>query len=146
MGRTLPEQHDTRAERRGHNRREHGLDSVAGSQGEIPGLQESERRMISDDDLKNMIDRIDREVGSYCGELAIKELATELLARRDADRWIPVEERLPETSGEYLVCRGHHKPRVAHWYQGTQNFDGSLELDLAFTHWRPLPEPPEAKP
>jgi hypothetical protein len=66
--------------------------------------------------------------------------------------WIPVSERLPETGGMVLswdswtgLCR------VVHATDGVES-KGSRAYDqdsrgnrIGFTHWMPLPEPPEVK-
>ena len=75
--------------------------------------------------------------------------------------WIPVEERLPEVSGHYLVFMkyddqtllkgmGHHYVSgYSAQYKSFNTFDGMDAKDaeeLAFknvTHWAELPEPPE---
>lgn len=54
--------------------------------------------------------------------------------------WISVKDRLPEKSGDYIVCSahdGHALPKVVY-------FDNSAGwYDSAITHWMPLPKPPE---
>ena len=73
-----------------------------------------------------------------------KYLEEENARLRDAARWIPVEVRLPENNNAVLVTDGGHSV-----------VEGSYVLGrwVAFsegryihpTHWRPLPEPPEAE-
>ena len=57
------------------------------------------------------------------------------------DKWISVEDRLPEQQGYFLVYMpdwGYEKVITAYrtlgcWHTG----------DAIVTHWQPLPEPPE---
>ena len=73
-----------------------------------------------------------------------KSLKAELARLREAARWIPVEERLPENNNAVLVIDGGHSI-----------VEGSYVLGrwVAFsegryihpTHWRPRPEPPEVE-
>jgi len=70
-----------------------------------------------------------------------------------AQRWIPVSERLPEVSGDYVVYRGGAYPsEIAYWnFQGDDNPSGWLEwgkyiwAGKPVTHWMPLPQPPEVQ-
>lgn len=91
-----------------------------------------------------------------------KDICAELLQRRQADRWIPVEERLPE-EGEYVsVLFGKDEKTIGSWFTETEteeyetigfeykqwevwNFgDNKFRyVDDPPTHWRPLPAPPE---
>jgi hypothetical protein len=67
-----------------------------------------------------------------------------------AAQWIPVEVRLPEDCVRVLICtdQGHvceasHHKRATQW----QTPDGMFYHTDTYqhvTHWRPLPEPPEA--
>ena len=68
----------------------------------------------------------------------IKELEAELAALREANRWIPVSERLPE-NGQEILALGRSKT-VDNWlfYQAVEGV-----FRMEYTHWRPLPEPPE---
>ena len=73
-----------------------------------------------------------------------KSLKAENARLREAARWIPVEERLPENNNAVLVTDGGHSI-----------VEGSYVLGrwVAFsegryihpTHWRPRPEPPEVE-
>lgn len=64
--------------------------------------------------------------------------------------WIPVKERLPETSGWYLVARDRHQMCV-HYSPEHQMFnchdtfttEEATQLHLDCTHWMPLPKLPE---
>ena len=74
---------------------------------------------------------------------------------REAARWIPVEERLPEADKDYkcvsinvLMFDNNSACAIEGWY----NFsDGEWhnyltnEKFLQVTHWMPLPEPPEVE-
>lgn len=67
-------------------------------------------------------------------------LADYLIANGVTGGWIPVRERMPEKSGQYLV--------YAHGYVGMVQFDVGTDTEICFwthevTHWMPLPEPPK---
>lgn len=76
---------------------------------------------------------------------ANQELKDENQRLRDANRWIPVSERLPETHGAYLVtlqCSPVHKR-----FGGSRVFlDGVFEpqTEAEVLAWREFPEPYEA--
>ena len=63
------------------------------------------------------------------------------ISHLEADRWIPVSERLPDKNGNYLVCLNNGGIT-------TDIFDEE-ELFMGFwgymTHWRPLPKAPESE-
>ena len=85
-------------------------------------------------------------------------------AKNDADKWIPVTERLPEEDGKYLVFRKHTYGTetatlrfakdarkvdkydfVLRWKNVWYRYDsewGHITIDDV-THWMPLPEPPK---
>lgn len=52
-------------------------------------------------------------------------------------RWIPATERLPETAGSYIVCTKSGGVAKVNFYP---ELGRSQRI---FTHWMPLPEPPE---
>lgn len=58
------------------------------------------------------------------------------------DRWIPVDERLPEKEGRYLVFHGF--VLIANWVDGSwiEYSDQYTDYVSGITHWRPLPEHP----
>jgi hypothetical protein len=72
----------------------------------------------------------------------------------DLPRWIPVSERLPETRTNVLAYDGNFPHSMTsfrivsltidcqQWYDA--HSDQEFDVD-AFTHWFPLPEPPEVK-
>lgn len=68
----------------------------------------------------------------------------------DRDRWIPVEEQLPEEESEYLVADKWDYVFEANYEKALSGFvyvnpDGDRLADKTVTHWREMPAPPEAK-
>lgn len=53
-----------------------------------------------------------------------------------APRWIPVNERLPETAGSYIVYTESGNVAKVNFYPELGRFQ------RMFTHWMPLPEAP----
>jgi hypothetical protein len=70
----------------------------------------------------------------------------EYMALRDAGRWIPVSERMPEKHTAVLVYTDMHGNHAAS-FDGEEWFCdyGGAWLFPNVTHWMPLPEPPEEK-
>ena len=54
--------------------------------------------------------------------------------------WIPVTERCPEKSGDYLVFDDCRNLYVNEWHYLLKKWQYD---DSRITHWMPLPEPPE---
>ena len=92
----------------------------------------------------------------------ISTLESENARLKDAQRWIPVSERLPEkppdyfkdghwwmVSGEdFIVADSDGKVYEAHWTYGCSCnnyfwYVNSLTPLTNITHWRPLPKPPK---
>lgn len=141
-------------------------------------------------EIKNLIDRLDDWDGvdaiyngefvevNHHGVFRLLEEAAAALEQLQAEndrlkkeiqqmRWIPVEERLPDKPGHYLVCTN-----VNYWHGGCMDKNGSSSnagttdgyagttlsvLDCFYditgdwnrvcnahvTHWMPLPQPPK---
>ncbi len=120
----------------------------------------------------NLVERL-RYAASYderivietCKEAAdeIEELKTDLdlykeiaaenqrVARKVIDnypKWIPVTERLPESIHEYVLCCGEKGGQFVGWTGRLRIENGKAWAFYGgkgrrFTHWMPLPEPPE---
>ena len=75
------------------------------------------------------------------------EWLKELKRLREQTRWIPVSERLPENSGNYLITyyyRDEIETQEAVYVEGEENkwYDTTdIEITLAVIAWMPLPEP-----
>lgn len=65
------------------------------------------------------------------------------------NKWIPVTERLPEKSGDYLGYCGDGYIGILPYstqYKLFNTFDGcGTKHAMAVTHWMPLPEPPKGE-
>jgi len=123
---------------------------VARSQERLPGLQESERRMIDDiircEDIK-LTDGQLRQTIKLAGRNSVYgTICAELLARREADRWIPVSEKLPEKYDDVLVCSNEYTDCVEAHMTGNHWFTPGSELLTDVYCWREKPEPPEVQP
>lgn len=83
-----------------------------------------------------------------CGEVYVP--GSELAALREANRWIPVGERLPKKLGNVEIWRkmkdGTLVPGVAFVIAGSGwwvDTSGGRWAPGEVTHWRPMPAPPE---
>ena len=71
---------------------------------------------------------------------------------KEAERWIPVTERLPEKDGQFVLTfryNGTGNEIDVHFHRNDmpgvfQKLDG-LVRTYNVTHWKPLPEPPKEK-
>lgn len=62
------------------------------------------------------------------------------------DKWISVEERLPEKSGDYLISTTHGYVGVAKWGFGLYKKGGwNGNCKNCIVAWMPLPEPYKAE-
>ena len=68
------------------------------------------------------------------------------IAAYEAAQWRPIE-KAPRDGTDFLACCAGGKPLIAYFYRGTVVADrGENELiAYPFTHFRPLPPPPEDK-
>ncbi len=102
--------------------------------------------------------------GCVCADILITEnnwntrpIEDNLIARiaelKAAQRWIPVSERLPEATGDYIVtCDGWSNSEIAYWnFPDSDNPSGWLEYmqyiwsRKPVKYWMPLPKPPEVQ-
>ena len=99
---------------------------------------------------------------AYWGEKPIYEFADCLLANGvTVQEWISVNDRLPEESGNYIVCCDDSSCSygegiwyssdvvvVSEYYEGSWIwYEGGTEwsLENIVTHWMPLPQPPKGE-
>lgn len=82
-----------------------------------------------------------------CHQIRLTDSQLALL--RNPPRWIPVEERLPESGKRVLVLADVHDVCIAAYYPSRSGRDslwlGDDEASYSPTHWMPLPSPPEVK-
>lgn len=72
----------------------------------------------------------------------------EKYAEQFKPKWIPVQERMPEEEGEYLICDMSYNPPLVYssfcqFHNGEKNFYSTIGDSVAdtLTHWMNLPEP-----
>ena len=70
---------------------------------------------------------------------------TELQERREADRWIPVRERLPEDYTRVLITNEYGEVICIDWNTWYQKEYKDARKSYKATAWRPLPEPYESE-
>jgi hypothetical protein len=89
--------------------------------------------------LLSRVSELDEECESLSIRLARAQV--ELVALSDANRWIPVSERLPEKEGAYY-CWIPHSADIEFSNIRYFRWDKTWN-DQYITHWRPLIDPPE---
>lgn len=77
----------------------------------------------------------------------IEKLSQELVRLREANRWMPTGERLPE-QGQQVLCYAKNDNGQTgidvDWRSCMNgNFGAAVSAGMEVTHWRPLPEPPK---
>ena len=77
----------------------------------------------------------------------LAEWLTELQERREADRWISVKERMPESRIEVMVYCPELKTQYCAFYADKhwQVFGAYDTIWYEVTHWRSLPKAPESE-
>ena len=106
-------------------------------------------------ELEKILEEIDREVEEYmeidfgdeynAGIKDMAKMAKKIICKYMNDDWIPVEERLPEEAGTYIVNALNGERDIvtfAKWQNRYKRFD----MTGARTYWKiiawcPLPEP-----
>ena len=119
----------------------------------------NKRRLIDADELRRRI--LAFATGLHSEVLPVDTVIMLLTQMQDVDpvrQWIPVTERMPDESGNYIVTacdedvpygEGIWYDTVvvyAEYYKGSwTSYENGTEYDLCglVTHWMPLPEPPE---
>lgn len=59
--------------------------------------------------------------------------------------WIPVSERLPETTCRNLVMTRHGIAVIAYYDGNVWRYSAILSVVDAVTHWMPIPQPPKGE-
>ena len=92
------------------------------------------------------------EESSRCQECAseheqLADWLEELKARREADRWISVKERMPEPRVAVMVYCPEHKNQYCAFYENKHwwVFGAYGTVWEEVTHWKPLPKAPESE-
>lgn len=94
-----------------------------------------------------------RDLERKCKALEAENVALREYIEGLDPRWIPVSERLPEATGDYIVtCDGWSNSEIAYWnFPDSDNPSGWLEYmqyiwsRKPVKYWMPLPQPPEVQ-
>ena len=107
---------------------------------------------------RDLLDENCRKAKAECLECAteheqLAEWLTELQERREADRWIPVSEKLPEYSDNYLVFVDdgyidigvYHSDKEEWSLCDAHGFYWAKDKRVGIIAWKPLPKPYESE-
>lgn len=75
----------------------------------------------------------------YALQIAVDSIE-ELKERIEADRWISVDEALPEKEGWYLVDRKERTFTIQYFFFDTADHKPYWASECKVYYWRPLPE------
>lgn len=101
--------------------------------------------------IEKLIKRLDEhcktDCNGFCSTCDFKETfqIVKDLAEEHKGGWIPCSERLPDKSGNYIVCNKHSEIWVANWFDNTW---WGIEKKCRWGNiiaWQPLPEPYQQK-
>jgi hypothetical protein len=87
----------------------------------------------------------EQNLASWNSQPVIERLRAEVAELKEAARWIPVEERLPKECEDVFVTNVFRNIRIG-FYNGDRWIDNTSTRTPEVTHWRPLPNPPDALP
>lgn len=91
--------------------------------------------------LRQRIAELEVQVAAYENDLPLAQVCERIAELEAAQRWISVEERLPDHSDMMLICVKSGFASLGFYYNGFKwGCDSSSASDV--THWRHLPEPP----
>jgi hypothetical protein len=105
-------------------------------------------KRVSDERLAEMIGELEVSNAEESGWHDLLLVALELRERREAERWVPVGEKMPDCM--YVLMAGRSSSgtdwRDVGVYRGDGDFVDKYGSGSHPTHWRPLPAAPEVKP
>lgn len=86
--------------------------------------------------VQELIDAINQQ-----WEERLDKIRAEIKSKAESGQWIPVSERLPENSGDYLVC-GHGKIWICEMLNlcGVRGWCSDVKNPIVEA-WMPLPQP-----
>ena len=96
--------------------------------------------MIYSKQIKRYVDDID-ESNSPFAVAGLLDTSENIKTRKIPSSWIAVQDRLPASSGDYLVLLRSTSHRVMSYTQVAETFL-PRSLNQAVTHWMPLPPVP----
>lgn len=109
----------------------------------ISALRILARDVESDDGVANAMLF---EAAERFGKLALEahNLRAEVERMKQVQRWIPVEDRLPELGFDVLVLKRNGEHEVA-WRDVSDGkwSSWSISKEYEYAYWMPLPEPPD---
>ena len=79
----------------------------------------------------------------------VEDRTKDVLFYAEREKWIPVEERLPDKDGVYEVWKNVKHPHLGQQFDKAQFYNGSWHGNggrwANVTHWKPIPKGPEVE-